>query len=120
VMMDCKPVLLGVLLQLMFFQRLLNLAVRSEWFLRSSNPCVAMVFPCAPFLCCLSSAISKLRWTKHNQRKTTIAFFIVILRPQQPLVVSCNIHLKVFFPLNDTFLLFQPKNSSFLVFVVSY
>jgi hypothetical protein len=56
VMMDCKPALRGVLPQLIFFQRLLDLVVSNMWFLRSSNPCVAMVFAGAPFPCYLSSA----------------------------------------------------------------
>jgi hypothetical protein len=63
VMKDCKPVLLGVLPQLMFFQRLLDLIVSSGWFLRSSKPCVVMVYEGASFPCCLSSAFFKLRWT---------------------------------------------------------
>ena len=41
---DCKPVLLGVFPQPMFFQQLLDLVASSEWFLRSSKPCVAMSF----------------------------------------------------------------------------
>jgi hypothetical protein len=49
VMSDCKPALLGVLPQPMFFQRLLDLVVSSGWFLRSSKPCVAMAFAGAPF-----------------------------------------------------------------------
>jgi hypothetical protein len=53
VMTDCKPALLGVLPQPMFFQRLLDLIVSSGWFLRSSKPCVAMAFAGAPFPCCL-------------------------------------------------------------------
>jgi hypothetical protein len=80
VMTDCKPALLGVLPQPMFFQRLLDLVVRSGWFLRSSKPCVAMVFAGAPFPCCLSSAFFKLRWTTNfGRKKTTRVLFNVIL-----------------------------------------
>jgi hypothetical protein len=56
-MKDCKPVLLGVLPQPMFFQRLLDLVVSSEWILQSSKPCMAMAFAGTPFLCCLSSVL---------------------------------------------------------------
>jgi hypothetical protein len=56
VMTDYKLVLLGVLPQPMFFQRLLDLVVSSRWLLRSSKPCVAMTFAGALFPCCLSSA----------------------------------------------------------------
>jgi hypothetical protein len=56
VMTDCKPALLGVLPEPMFFQCFLDLVVSSGWFLRSSKPCVAMAFADAPFICCLSSA----------------------------------------------------------------
>jgi hypothetical protein len=54
-----------------FFQRLLDLVVRSGWFLRSSKPCVAMTFAGATFPCCLSSAFFKLRWTTNFGRKMT-------------------------------------------------
>jgi hypothetical protein len=57
---DCKPALLGVLPQPMFFQQLLDLVVSNEWFLRSSKPCVAMTFAGTPFPCYLSSAFFKL------------------------------------------------------------
>jgi hypothetical protein len=73
VMTDCKPALLGVLPQLMFFQRLLDLVVSSRWFLRSSKPCVVMAFACAPFPCCFST-IFKLRWTTNFN-----VFFCVIV-----------------------------------------
>jgi hypothetical protein len=91
VMTDCKPVLLGVLPQLMmFFQRLLDLVVSSGWFLRSSKPCVAMTFAGAPFPCCLSSAIFKLRWTTNfGRKKTTRVFFNVILFSLCRCVSSC-------------------------------
>jgi hypothetical protein len=80
VMTDCKPVLLRVLPQSMFFQRLLDLVVSSGWFLRSSKPCVSMTFAGAPFPCCLSSAFFKLRWTANFERKKTArVFFNVIL-----------------------------------------
>jgi hypothetical protein len=55
---DCKPTMLRVLPLLMFFQRLLDLVVSSEWFLRSSKPCVAMTFAGVLFSCCLSIAFS--------------------------------------------------------------
>ena len=61
VVKDCKPVLLGVFSQPIFFQRLLDLVVSSEWFLRSLKPCVAMVFACVPFSYCLFSVFFKLR-----------------------------------------------------------
>jgi hypothetical protein len=44
VMTDCKPALLEMLPQSMFFQCLLDLVVSSGWFFRSSKPCVVMVF----------------------------------------------------------------------------
>jgi hypothetical protein len=50
---------------------LLDLVVRSGWFLRSSKPCVAMTFAGATFPCCLSSAFFKLRWTTNFGRKMT-------------------------------------------------
>jgi len=61
VVKDCKPVLLGVFLRPMFFQRLLDLVVSSECFLRSSKPCVAMAFAGVPFSYCLFSVFFKLR-----------------------------------------------------------
>ena len=80
VVKDCKPVLLGVFSQPMFFQRLLNLVVSSEWFLRSSKPCVAMTFAGVSFSYCLFSVFFKLRWTTNNRKKkTTIHFFGVIV-----------------------------------------
>jgi hypothetical protein len=60
VVKDCKPALLGVFPQPMFFRLLLDLVVSSEWFLRSSKLCVAMAFADVPFPCCLSSAFFKL------------------------------------------------------------
>ncbi|XBJ19953.1 hypothetical protein VPH35_010861 [Triticum aestivum] len=44
VVVDCKLVLLGVMLQPMLLQRLLDLVSRGEWLLRSSKPCVARAF----------------------------------------------------------------------------
>ena len=48
-MKDCKPVLLGVFPQPMFFQQLLDLVVSNEWFLRLSKPRVVMMFAGVPF-----------------------------------------------------------------------
>ena len=90
VVKDCKPVLLGVFPQPMFFQRLLDLVASSEWFLRSSKPCVAMVFACVPFPYCLFSVIFKLWWTTNNRMKKTIReLFGVILFSLCRLVSSC-------------------------------
>jgi hypothetical protein len=90
VMMDCKPTLLGVLPQPMFFQRLLDLVVSSGWFLRSSKPCVAMAFAGAPFPYCLSSAFFKLRWmTNFGSKKTTKVIFNVILFSLRRCVSNC-------------------------------
>jgi hypothetical protein len=90
VMTDCKPALLGVLPQPMFFQRLLDLVVSSGWFLRSSKPCVTMAFAGAPFPCCLSIAFFKLRWTTNfGRKKTTRVHFIVILLSLRRCVSSC-------------------------------
>ena len=57
VVKDCKPVLLGVFPQPMFFQRLLDLIVSSKWFLRSSKPCVTMAFAGVPFPYCLFQCV---------------------------------------------------------------
>ena len=57
VVKDCKPVLLGVFPQPMFFLRLLDLIASSEWFLRSSKPCVAMAFAGVPFPYCLFQCV---------------------------------------------------------------
>jgi hypothetical protein len=80
VMKDCKSTFLGVLPQAMFFLRLVDLVVSSEWFLRSLDLCVAMSFAGVPFPCCLSSVFFKLWWTANNQRKkTSIEIFNIIL-----------------------------------------
>ena len=90
VVKDCKPVLLGVFLQPMFFQRLLNLVVSSEWFLWSSKPCVAMAFAGVSFSYCIFSVFFKLRWTTNNRKKTTTKdLFSVILFSLRRLVSSC-------------------------------
>ena len=90
VLKDCKPVLLGVFPQPMFFQRLLDLVASSEWFLRSSKPCVTMAFADIPFSCCLCSASFKLRWSTNNRlKKTTRELFNVILFSLCRLVSSC-------------------------------
>ena len=90
VVKDCKPVLLGVFPQPMFFQRLLDLVASSEWFLRSSKPCVAMAFVGVPFPYCLFSVFFKLRWTTNNRlKKTTRELFDVILFSLCYLVSSC-------------------------------
>jgi hypothetical protein len=66
--------------QPLFFQRLLDLVVSSEWFLRSSKPCVTIAFAGVPFPCCLSSAFFNLRWMTNNQmKKTTRELFNVFL-----------------------------------------
>jgi hypothetical protein len=89
-MVDCKLALLGVLPQPMFFQRLLDLVVSNRWFLRSSNPCVAMAFAGAPFHRCLSSAFFKLRWTTNfGRKKTSKVLFNVILFSLRRCVSSC-------------------------------
>jgi hypothetical protein len=89
-MKDCKTTLLGVLLQSMLFQRLLDIIVSSDWFLRSSEPCVVMAFAGAPFPCFLSSAFFKLWWMTSNQRKKTIIeLFNVILFYLGRFVSSC-------------------------------
>ena len=114
---DCKPVLLGVFPQPMFFLRLLDLLASSEWFLRSSKPCVAMVFAGVPFPYCFFSIFFKLRWTTNNRmKKTTRELFSVILFSLYHLMSSCpSIVLPiVFLDMNkiwDTFLVsFSKKN----------
>ena len=80
VVKDCKPVLLWVFPQPMFFQQLLDLVASSEWFLRSSKPCVAMTFAGVPFNYCIFSVFFKVRWTTNNRmKKTTRELFGVIL-----------------------------------------
>ena len=77
---DCKPILLGVFPQPMFFLRLQDLLASSEWFLRSSKPCVAIEFAGVPFPYCRFSAFLKLRWTTNNRKnKTTRYLFCVIV-----------------------------------------
>ncbi|CAL5059187.1 unnamed protein product [Urochloa decumbens] len=61
---DCKLALRWVFPQPMFFQRLLDLVVSSEWFMRSSKP-LAMAFAGAPFPCCHFSAFFKSRRLKN-------------------------------------------------------
>jgi hypothetical protein len=79
VVKDYKHALLGMFLQLMFFQQLLDLIASSKWFLRSSKPCVAMMYTSAPLLCYLFS-VFKLYWTTNNRSKdTTRKLFDVIL-----------------------------------------
>ena len=76
--------------QPMFFQRLLDLVASSEWFLRSSKPCVAMAFVGVPFPYCLFSVFFKLRWTTNNRTKKTIReLFDVFLFSLCRLVSSC-------------------------------
>ena len=58
---DCTSVFLGGFLQPIFFQLILDLVVCSECSFRSSKPCMARMFAGGPFLCCLCSAIFKLR-----------------------------------------------------------
>ena len=80
VVVDCKLVLLGVMLQPMLLQRLLDLVSRGEWLLRSSKPCVARAFAGFAFFCCWFSAIFNHRRAAYNQRKKkTSMLFIVIL-----------------------------------------
>ena len=77
---ECKLVLLGVMLQPMLLQRLLDLVSRGEWLLRSSKPCMARAFAGVAFLCCWFSAIFNHRRAAYNQRrKKTSMLFIVIL-----------------------------------------
>ena len=91
VVKDCKPVLLGVFPQPIFFQRLLDLVASREWFSRFSKPCVAMTFVGVPFPYCLFSVFFKLRWTAHNQmKKTTRELFGVILFSLCRLVPNCS------------------------------
>ena len=90
VVKDCKPVLLEVFPQPMFFQLLLDLVAGSEWFLWSSKPCVAMTFAGVPFNYCLFSVFFKVRWTTNNRmKKTTRELFGVILFSLCRLVSSC-------------------------------
>ena len=80
VVVDCKLVLLGVMLQPMLLQRFLDLVSRGEWLLRSSKPCMARAFAGFAFLCCWFSAIFNHRRAAYNQRKKkTSMLFIVIL-----------------------------------------
>ena len=65
VVKDCKPVLLGVFLRPMFFQRLLDLVVSSEWFLRSSKPCVAWRLQV-----CLSLTTALVYFSSSHGRRT--------------------------------------------------
>ena len=90
VVKDCKPVLLGVSPQPMLFQQLLDLIVSSEWFLRSSKPCMAMMFAGVPFPYCLFSVFFNLWWTMNNRlKKTTRELFDVILFSLCHLMSSC-------------------------------
>ena len=50
----CKSVLLKMFSRPMFFQRLLDLVVSSEWFLRFSKLCAVMMFADVPFPSCFS------------------------------------------------------------------
>ena len=76
----CKPLLLEVFPQPMFFLRLLDLIASSEWFLWSSKLCVAMAFAGVPFSYRRFSVFLKLRWTTNNRKKKTIRYlFSVIL-----------------------------------------
>ena len=87
---DCKPILLGVFPQPMFFLRLLDLLASSEWFLRSSKPCVAIEFAGVPFPYCRFSVFLKLRWTTNNRKKKTIRdLFSVFLFSLCRFVSSC-------------------------------
>jgi hypothetical protein len=77
VVKDYKHALLGMFLQLMFFQQLLDLIAISKWFLRSSKPCVAMMFTSAPLLCSLlDDEQSKQGYDKKAIRCNFIFFFL--------------------------------------------
>jgi hypothetical protein len=108
-------VLLGVFPQLMFFQRLLDLVASSNWFLRSSKPCVAMAFAGVSFPYYLFSVFFKLRWTTNNRmKKKTRELFGVILFSLCRLVPSCPYIILsiVFFDMNqiwDTFTMSYSK-----------
>ena len=98
VVKDCKPVLLGVFPQPMFFLRLLDLIASSEWFLRSLKSCVAIAFAGVPFSYCRFSVFFKLRWMTNNRKKTTRDLFGVIFLFLCRLVSSCpSIVLPVIF-----------------------
>ena len=77
--------------QPMFFQQFLDLIVSSEWFLRSSKPCVAMAFACVLFPLLSFQCVFKFQWTTNNQlKKMTRELFCVILFSLYCIVLSCH------------------------------
>jgi len=95
----CKPALLGVYPEAMFFQCFLDLVVSSEWFLRSSKPCMTRTFAGVSFLCCLGGALFKLRRSTVNQgRKTAIESFNVFYFTEVILMSSCFFMYQLLFP----------------------
>ena len=125
VVMNCKPVLLGEFPQPMFFQRLLDLIVSSEWFLWSSKPFVAMIFAGISFPYCLFSVFFKLQWTTNNRmKKTTRELFDIFLFSLFCLVLSCpSIVLPiVFLDMNqiwDTFMVsYSEKKNNLIIYLL--
>jgi hypothetical protein len=97
VVKDCKPALFGVFPLPMFFQWLLDLVVSSEWFLQSLKLCAVMAFAGVPFLCCISNAFFKLRWTTNNRtKKMARELFDVILFSSCHLCQVVLLYLQLF------------------------
>lgn len=78
VVMDCKPVLRGVMLQPMFLQRFLDLISSGEWLFRSLKSGMVRESAGVPVLYCWFSAIFNLWRAAYNWRKKASMIFNVI------------------------------------------
>jgi hypothetical protein len=80
VMMDGKSALCGVSPLPLFDRRLLDLAVRGEWLLRSLKLCMARAFAGVPTHYCQFSAVFNLQTTKTKQMKmaANMLFYVIL------------------------------------------
>ena len=85
---DCKLVLLEVFHQLMFFQRLLDLVVSSQWFLRSSkslygNGVCRCSFPFLLFQCIFEVPVDDEQSNKMTRKLFGIILFSLYRLPSK-------------------------------------